>query len=215
MIARRIFLVLLFIVSAFSSYESRGDIVAFSTLGTPDSFSSSSYIIGPFAPANANNVHGAAPFVSSASGNVSGIEVAVEIRANIIPDEMEFILWENSVSNTPGDMIWNSSFVPPSTRGIVDVFMGPNTTTLNAGDNYWLSARSLNANSTYLWAHNDQGFRGDYAADSNGGVDWEVFPSQTMPAFRISVVPEPSSLLIFSLVAILAISRRKTKLQSL
>lgn len=174
--------------------------VAYTTFGTSDTHQSVSYNIGP--------THNAFEFESSKTGTLASIDVATLLIIDAGADALEFVLWSDG-GTTPGTPLWSGSVDPEFSFSIQSMPGGSGAPTLTTGTEYWLSARSMNGVDNYGWAFNDQSISGAGATDATGGTNWVTF-SAVMPAFRVTVVPEPhAGFAMLSFVLGMGLRRRR------
>jgi len=156
----------------------------------------------------------AAPFTPGASYTLSQIDIAL---ANFTGTTGAVVKLTNSVGGHPGSTIleswtlnslpvWNLSPFAPVTLGAVG------SVSLLSGNQYFVVAQGLAADSLDIWGNNTQGATGALLS-LDQGASWIVPGAGTLSAFDIqgTAVPEPTSaiLLVLPLMALLLRNKRR------
>lgn len=83
------------------------------------------------------------------------------------------------------------SFPPATLSGGLSLFTSTGQPLLQAGYQYWVAMTPGASDTLGGWAYNDQGVVGTFGVDP--GYGWFAVPGQTLPAVRVTVVPEPAA----------------------
>jgi len=127
-------------------------------------------------------------FTASGSGTLSSIELALQ-RGGATGFLSLGLYTEGS--NAPATLLQSWTLADAVGSSLTDVpsFM---PTTLNAGDSYYLCAAVQTGLPAWMWYNNSNSATGQRVVSMNGGA-WVNEGSQPQGAFRVTVVPEPST----------------------
>lgn len=185
---------------------------AYSNFGPGDLFNDGqAYAIGAFDVFE--NIHLAFQFTAEATGVIESVDAAFSLLESNGTDSVVFDIW-SSETDVPDSLIWTGAaqvdeFFPQVVNGTVQDFTGG--AVLNAGTEYWLSARSSTGTNAYGWFFNNQGDFLSTAADLEGGTNWTSFGPLEAGAFRVNVsaVPEPGSGILACMIALGTLRRSR------
>lgn len=179
------------------------DEVAFSSFGPNDAYNMSSGVAVGEGCAGFKNYNTAFQFTSLVTGEFTSLDAAFTSNNDFGTDRLEFLLWASD-GNEIGSLIWSDAMDVGDVQfggEIITFAAAGNGPILEAGVDYWLSARAESGLNSYGWNSVTDAFDfGNGAFDDQGGEDWE-YVIGTRSAFRINVqsIPEPSSAFVLFL----------------
>jgi hypothetical protein len=199
---------ILFSASLVLALTARADIIVFNTLGpgnhyvNPVGWSVGSFLGGPVYEV-------AAPFVAAVSGNLTTIELGLTWVTLPATTVNVFLYGDAGGAPDNSNQIFLGSGAPTTQFG----FSGPNfplvtiavtgSVSVAAGSNYWLVLKPVAPIGFDVWNKSDTTFGQPYFSidDSTWAPPGEDPPNplDTLPAFRISAVPEPAVWALMSL----------------
>jgi hypothetical protein len=189
---------------------SAGTIV--STFGPGDTFQSSGRLIEGSAGIFSHYIAQAAGFTPTVTAAVGKIEVALSYGTGANPTVMAELFADSG--NRPGTLIETYSLGAIPNDGIASIFVAisPNQPTLFANTPYWLAVLPADPNSdtTIAWRDQPAAFPSGLEFTSSDPTLATGFTSTTFGGFAYRIddnsaaaVPEPSAIVIWSVVAIL------------
>lgn len=209
-------LALVIFATLFHSFAASGFVV-YSTLGDAGQYNSNyAYTIGGGSyvgyQGRANR------FVPSAGGLLEGIEVAIGYVSS--PELVDvWLTADDGAYFQPGAMLASGSVMTPAPFGSqagLTLFAPPNPVMLTAGTPYWVAVMPHSGSTYSAWYDAWNGASGATATTHDGGVTWGVNSINPLSAFRVSVVPEPSSVAMgaAALIAAMIARRRRDGMRS-
>ena len=111
----------------------------------------------------------------------------------------------------PDEPVWSGLGNPGTTPEIIEIESNAvSDVLLIEGQNYWVTARSLNVTATYAWSFSLDGV-GNAVVDPDGGEDFVLLSQLQQGAFRVNVdptsIPEPAALLPLTVLSMICLRR--------
>ena len=162
---------------------------AFSNFGPNDEFGSKRVGVGDFPDNPTPNFHLGFKFTAEATGNVESLDAAVWEYLPGKNDSMRFSIWSD-FNGLPGEQIWDATVAPGVSPQVQNVHSADSGNPLiEAGESYWVSARSNNGTGGYFWQIGFSGAESESAFDPSGGEGWQgpVFSDQA--SIRVNIAP--------------------------
>lgn len=192
-ILNSVFIVVLFVTCVDCSHAG---FTAANTFGPESSYQDSGALVA--GPSLGFTVSHAFSFAATASGPLSGVEVALEYAAmNPGPHRVHFSITEKAGNTFPNENLllesWTiDDFQPIGTQSGPISLSSTARPFISAGNEYWLWADWGTDETILNWMFSpEMGFQSTRAIMDNG-VGWHTPDSEYPAAFRVSVVPEPS-----------------------
>ncbi len=190
---------------ALAALPAAAQTVVFSNLGAGGSYSTTAAVwVGD----DVSNQSIGYRFTASGSGTLNSIELALQRGG--ATGYLTLGLY-TAGSSAPATLLqsWTIADALSSSLTYVPSFT---PTTLNAGDSYYLCAAVQTGLPAWMWYNNSNSATGVRVVSMNGGA-WINEGIQPQGAFRVSVVPEPSTYAVLCGVAALGLVvwRRRAK----
>ena len=201
----RLLSLLLGSVIALAALPASAQTVVFSNLGSGGSYSTTTGVgVGDVF----QNQSVGYRFTASDSGTLNSIELALE-RVGATGNLTLGLYTEGSSAPATLLQSWTIDYAYKSSLTYVPSFA---PTTLNAGDSYYLCAAVPTGLPAWEWYNNNTSAAGQRVVSMNGGA-WVNEGTRPQGAFRVTVVPEPSTYAAFFGVAALGLVvwRRRAK----
>jgi len=106
------------------------------------------------------------------------------------------ILADNS--GIPGTALTTTQVTAPA-ESLVTADFSEAPVLLTAGNRYWLYLSAAEPTGRFFWNYSSPAIKGSLAYHSNTAPAWNISNNVTLPAFRITSVPEPTTILLLGL----------------
>ncbi|MHB9071778.1 MAG: choice-of-anchor R domain-containing protein [Sedimentisphaerales bacterium] len=169
--------------------------VIYSTFGTNNSFDMVNCLAIGGESTNWNGQQYAAKFIAPAATELRLDAITLAVFSYSFTTQVNAMIKSDAV-NKPGELLQSSQATVTGTKGIITVDF-PNTLILTAGQTYWIHLATVDPTAKLMWNFCPSTNLASIAYKDNSTAWTSV--SRRVPAFSISTVPEPATLLLLGI----------------